>query len=133
MVTDFSDQELAELELVARNEFEEHSNAGWTVIEIRRSTHPGRAELVIESPDRQQTVVLVNRSEYEEENTANGSDLSDVAFNFSVRLLEYNGILGFGTFAGKSTADLELCPPDEPGLPPAPEGMTRNLRSPFYP
>jgi hypothetical protein len=130
VVADFSDSELNELELVAHEEFENRSDAGWTVIEVRRGSKPGLAELIIDSTDHRQTVVLVDRSEYEEENPANGSCLSDVGFNFSIRLLEFNGIRGFEEFSGKSFADLELYPSDRPAPPPPPEGTTRSLRSP---
>jgi hypothetical protein len=110
VVTDFSDQELKELEQVAHGEFEEHSDAGWTVIEVRRGSDPGWAELVIESRDQQRTVVLVDRSEFEGDNYANSSRLSYVAYNFSIRLLEYNDIRGFEEFSGRPVADLELYP-----------------------
>jgi len=132
VAADFSDSELMELDLVAREEFENCSDAGWAVIEVRRGSKPGQAELIIESEDHRQTVVLIDRSECEEENPANGSRLSDVGFNFSIRLMEYNGIRGFEEFSGKSIVDLELYPADRPGLPPPPEGTTRSLRSPFY-
>lgn len=110
VMADFSDQELKELELVAHEEFEENSDAGWTVIEVRRSSKPGWADLVIESPDQQRTVVLVDRSEFDEENPANSSRLSNVGYNFSIRLLEYNHIRGFEVFSSKPVADLELYP-----------------------
>jgi hypothetical protein len=131
VVADFSDSELKELELVAHEEFEKRSDAGWTVIEVRRGLKPGLAELIIESTDHRQMVVLVDRSEYEEENPANGSRLSDVGFNFSIRLLEYNAIRGFEEFSGKTLADLEPYPADRPAPPPPPEDTTRSLRSPF--
>jgi hypothetical protein len=133
LAEDFSDREIQDIELVARAELEEYSEAGWTLAAVRRRPNvPGQAEIVVNSPNHEPTVVLIDRSEFAEHNPANGSQLSEVGFNVSVRLMEFNGIRGFDAFAGQSEATLELYPPDREVLPPLPEGHTRHLRHPFY-
>jgi len=118
----------------ARSEFAEDSG-GWKVIEVRRSSgSPDQAELVLESiTTGKPKVIFIDRAEFAEENDANGSRLSDVGFNFSIRLMEFHHIRGFEEFADESVMTLELYPPDrQQPMPPLPEGWTRDLRSPFH-
>lgn len=111
---DFTDQEIDDLDRVARYEFGLEPDEGWIVAEVRRSSdQPGRAELVIESTaTHRQKVVFVNRAEFAEENPANESRLSDVGFNFSIRLLEFHHIRGFDVYDDDDVVTLELYPPD---------------------
>jgi hypothetical protein len=129
---EFSDSEVAQIALVAREEFEQE--AEWKVSTVfRPSGRRNVVEIHIENDrDHRCLIIPVTCQEFSEENPANGSQLTDTVFNISIRLMEFNGIRGFDEFEDGATVSLEIYPADRPELPPLPPGFERKLLSPFY-
>jgi hypothetical protein len=128
---EFSDSEVEQIALVARKEFDREDE--WSVSSVaRRSGQRDVVDLRIERDlDQRRLTIPLTCQEFSEENPANGSRLTDMVFNISIRLLEFNGIRGFDEFEDGATVPLEIYPDDGHQLPTLRPGVRRNLLSPF--
>ena len=132
----FSDSEVEQIAQVARWEFGQEGE--WTVSRVTRSPgHPDAVDVQIDSTlDQRRLTIPLTYQEFSEENSANGSQLTDAVFNISVRLMEFRHIRGFDEFEDGATVPLDIYPEGRPGLfddlPRLPPGHRYNLISPFY-
>jgi hypothetical protein len=132
----FSDSEVGQIAHVARWEFGQEGE--WTVSRVTRGAgHPDVVNVQIDSTLNQRRLTIpLNYQEFSEENSANGSQLTDAVFNISVRLMEFRHIRGFDEFEDGATVPLDIYPEGRPGLfddlPRLPPGHRYNLISPFY-
>jgi hypothetical protein len=125
------DLEVEQIALVACVEFDGAEDR--TVVGVTR--RPGLRNAVdvqIENEvDRRRLTIALSCHEFSEENSANGSSLTDTGFNISIRFLEFRHIRDFDRFADGATVPLEIYPDDPPTLPELPPGFQRKLLSPL--
>jgi hypothetical protein len=109
---EFSDTEVHDIALVAEDWFVQATQ--WTVTNVGR--RPGRRDLVdvtIDSlvGDERTLIIEVPCQEFQSDAEGlNTSPLSDAVFNFSIRLMEFQGIRGFDQFADGETVSLVIYP-----------------------
>lgn len=106
----FSEVEVVQVRAFAEEEFP--SELDWTVRNVtRRPAEPDVVEVVVENKLDERTVTLVlPHQEYEGENVANLSRLTDTVFNVSIRLMEFVEIRGLDECEDGAMTTLEVYP-----------------------
>jgi hypothetical protein len=122
---DFSDLEVEQVRAVVREELG-LEEPGWVLLDaIRRSGQRDVIDVSVQNvADERLLKVVLPRQEFEGENPANSSRLTDTVFNISIRLMEFMAIRGLDEFENGAATTLEIYPKD-PRQPTATEPIAK--------
>lgn len=108
----FSALEVEQVRAIVEGWF--RSESDWTVRNVTpRSTQPDVIDISVENEVDQRLVDLVlPHLEFEDENPANSSRLTDTVYNISIRFMEFMDIRGLDEFENGAITTLEIYPKD---------------------